>query len=291
MIRVLVGWRESIDLEAMVRSIPQFEFAGSFDNETLRSQLVADVLLMEAESYHQDFQALADLPIPVVLLIDTSDPAIIAAALRAGIRGTLSRDATPDEIEGAIHAARAGLTVTTPTALAALLPDAETWVDQPAEPLSDREREVLALLAEGLSNKLIACQLNISEHTVKTHVQSIFAKRAVSSRTEAVSLACSSEFDLILMDVQMPVLDGLGATRKIRRFEQEHGLARVPVVAYTSCAYSGNEPFLLDFGIDAVLEKPSTARTLQECLLSWLPAGRIVGNVRAAGRDAPMQRL
>ena len=189
MIRVLVGWRKDIDLEAVVRSSPQFEFAGTFDTDlALRSELVADVLLMEAES-DQDLQALGDLPIPVVLLMDTSDPAIIGAALRAGIRGTLSRDATPDEIEGAIHAARAGLTVTTPTALALLLPDPETLEDQPAEPLSDREREVLDLLAEGLSNKLVAYQLKISEHTVKTHVQSIFAKLDVSSRTEAVSKA------------------------------------------------------------------------------------------------------
>ena len=58
-----------------------------------------------------------------------------------------------------------------------------------AEPLSARELEVLELVAEGLSNKLIAHGLNISEHTVKTHVASIFAKLGASSRTEAVSQA------------------------------------------------------------------------------------------------------
>jgi two-component system, NarL family, nitrate/nitrite response regulator NarL len=57
------------------------------------------------------------------------------------------------------------------------------------EPLSDREREVLDAMVEGLSNKLIAHRLGISEHTVKTHVASILAKLGVSSRTEAVSRA------------------------------------------------------------------------------------------------------
>ena len=74
-------------------------------------------------------------------------------------------------------------------ALAALLPDAQLFNDELAEALSGREQEVLDLLAEGLSNKLIAQGLNISEHTVKTHVASIFVKLGASSRTEAVSQA------------------------------------------------------------------------------------------------------
>ena len=162
-----------------------------------------------------------------------------------------------------------------------------TEVDSaPSQPPAVPEAQALAprvlVVEDNLSLQFLTCRMLAALGTTTT---------LAANGAEAVSLACSSEFDLILMDVQMPVLDGLGATRKIRRFEQEHGLARVPVVAYTSCVYHGNEPFLLDFGIDAVLEKPSTARTLQECLLSWLPAGRIVGNVRAAGRAAPMQTL
>ena len=98
-------------------------------------------------------------------------------------------DATAEEIEGAIHAVHAGLAVTTPTALAELLPEPQPLAEELAEPLSDRELEVLDLLAEGLSNKLIAHRLSISEHTVKTHVASIFAKLGASSRTEAVSQA------------------------------------------------------------------------------------------------------
>ena len=75
---------------------------------------------------------------------------------------------------------------------------------------------------------------------------------------EAVALACGETFDLILMDLQMPVLDGLGATAQIRRFEHEHVSPRVPVVAYTSCALDSDAAFMRNLGLDAVLEKPST---------------------------------
>ena len=108
---------------------------------------------------------------------------------------------------------------------------------------------------------------------------------------EAVALASAHEFDLILMDLQMPVLDGLGATMRIRRFEQEHARARVPVVAYTSCAFGGNEPFLLGFGIDAVLAKPCSPQALQECLLSWAAPGRAAGSSLQSGRGTPVQLI
>ena len=153
------------------------------------------MLLIEAtDALDHDWQALADLPIPVVLLLDSADSGPIDSALRSGIRGVLSGDATAQEIESALYAANAGLVVTTPAALAELLPAAQPFTEELvaeelAEPLSERELQVLDLLAEGLSNKLLAHRLNISEHTVKTHVASIFAKLGASSRTEAVSKA------------------------------------------------------------------------------------------------------
>jgi DNA-binding NarL/FixJ family response regulator len=79
--------------------------------------------------------------------------------------------------------------VVPPEFLQQLLPELPPAFETLTEPLSDRELEVLALLVEGLSNKLIAHRLFISEHTVKTHMTSILAKLGVSSRTEAVSQA------------------------------------------------------------------------------------------------------
>lgn len=186
MIRVLIA-SQSGELETAIRSSASLEFAGRTDpSQPFGSELSADVLLAEFEEASDlDWSALAELSIPVILLMDPSNAALANSALRSGIRGAISADATPHEVEAAINAVIAGLAVTTPEFLRELHPFAEELL----EPLSGRELEVLDLLAEGLSNKLIAHRLNISEHTVKTHVASIFTKLGASSRTEAVSQA------------------------------------------------------------------------------------------------------
>jgi NarL family two-component system response regulator YdfI len=183
-IRVLVASR-SAELEQTIRSSSSLVFAGTVDpyhSNELANELAADVLVIEvADAAEHDWRTLAELPIPVLLLLDSADSAQVASALRAGIRGVIAWDATPQEIEGALHAINAGLVVT--------MPGAQQLPEDLTEPLSARELDVLDRLAEGLSNKLIAHALNISEHTVKTHVASIFAKLGASSRTEAVSQA------------------------------------------------------------------------------------------------------
>jgi len=154
------------------------------------SETSGDVLVIEIGDFRDpEWRVLSDLPIPAVLLFDSTDSTLVSSALRAGIRGVIPVDATPEEIEGAVHAVHVGLVVTSVASLSELLPDAQLLAEELAEPLSDRELEVLELLVEGLSNKLVAHRLSISEHTVKTHVASIFAKLGVSSRTEAVSQA------------------------------------------------------------------------------------------------------
>jgi CheY-like chemotaxis protein len=85
---------------------------------------------------------------------------------------------------------------------------------------------------------------------------------------EAVALANELDFDLILMDLQMPVLDGFAATRQIRHFERTNARARVPVVAYTSSV--DTDPLRLqDCGIDAVLDKPCDPHALRACVSRW----------------------
>jgi CheY-like chemotaxis protein len=102
---------------------------------------------------------------------------------------------------------------------------------------------------------------------------------------EAVAMATKTHLDLILMDLLMPVLDGLGATRQIRKSEREQDRARVPVVAYTTI--SGSRLQFSDHGIDDVLEKPCELRTMQQCLRRWFPPEG--GNVRRA-ELAPLRR-
>jgi CheY-like chemotaxis protein len=84
---------------------------------------------------------------------------------------------------------------------------------------------------------------------------------------EAVALARKRGFDVILMDLQMPVLDGLAATKQIRRFEVEQSRSRTPVLAYTSHAV--DECLLRHCGLDGVLEKPCSADALRACVARW----------------------
>ncbi len=87
---------------------------------------------------------------------------------------------------------------------------------------------------------------------------------------QAVELATSRTFDLVLMDVSMPVMDGLEATAQIRRHEQEHPeRPRVPVVAYTSGPTADNPGVRARHGIDGVLRKPCSTSKVGECLQQW----------------------
>jgi DNA-binding NarL/FixJ family response regulator len=125
--------------------------------------------------------------VPSVALVDDPREAWMGEVTGGddrGARAVLSRDASPEEIVAAIVAVAAGLIAVQPRALAgAMGPGAR----HDAERLTAREIDVLGELARGAANKAIAARLGISEHTVKFHIASIFAKLAVSSRTEAVT--------------------------------------------------------------------------------------------------------
>jgi DNA-binding NarL/FixJ family response regulator len=137
-----------------------------------------------------------------VLLVDTPSSETVAEWLRRGARAVLPRDAEPREILAAIEAAAAGLAVVPAgevMALVAASPLPATRLASPslAVALSPREREVLNLLAEGLGNKLVAARLGISEHTVKTHVASVFQKLGADTRAEAVAIGARTGLILL----------------------------------------------------------------------------------------------
>ena len=114
-----------------------------------------------------------------------ADAEAARVAWDAGARGLLARDADGADLLAAIAAVAQGLVVLDRTFARDLVPDA-TPVRDDVEPLTDREREVLALLAEGLPNKLVADRLGIAERTARYHVAQILAKLGAQSRTEAV---------------------------------------------------------------------------------------------------------
>ena len=87
---------------------------------------------------------------------------------------------------------------------------------------------------------------------------------------EALTLTCELPFDLVLMDLQMPVLDGLGATSAIRRFETQSSRIPVPVVAYSSL--SPGADVLAAHGLNGSLRKPCADQELDDCLLRWCPS-------------------
>lgn len=127
----------------------------------------------------------------VVLLAEHAPAAALPRALHAGISAVLPSDLSPDQLLRALEAAASGLLVLRPEQVHDALarsPAQRASRDEPVEPLTRREREVLQMLAGGLGNKEIAARLTISEHTVKFHVASILGKLGAGSRTEAVSL-------------------------------------------------------------------------------------------------------
>ena len=148
-----------------------------------------DVVLMDLEMPGVDGieatrRIKAEQPdIAVVVLTSFSDRERILQAIDAGAAGYLLKDVEPAELERAIESAARGDAPLDPRAARAILRDRRAAA--PAAELSDRERQVLVLVAEGLPNKLIARRLDISEKTVKAHLTSVFKQIGVTDRTQA----------------------------------------------------------------------------------------------------------
>jgi DNA-binding NarL/FixJ family response regulator len=143
--------------------------------------------------------------VAVVILTTYADDESVLDALRAGARSYLTKDADRADIASALHAAAGGLSVFDPRVQATLLaaatsPAAATRTASPEAPesarptpppdgLTQREAEILALIAQGLTNLEIASRLFLSNHTVKTHISRIFAKTGSRDRVAAIGYA------------------------------------------------------------------------------------------------------
>jgi DNA-binding NarL/FixJ family response regulator len=123
----------------------------------------------------------------VLALTSVLEDALVVGAVRAGAIGYLLKDTQAEALCQAIKAAAAGQVQLTPKAAARLMQAVQT--PEPPEALTERETEVLHLLAQGYSNKQIARTLNNTEQTIKTHVSHILAKLGVQSRTQATLYA------------------------------------------------------------------------------------------------------
>jgi two-component system, NarL family, response regulator LiaR len=130
--------------------------------------------------------------VQVIALTSFKEEELVQGALQAGAIGYLLKNISADELAGAIRAAHAGRPTLAPEAAQVLI-QASRQPAQPRYDLTEREQEVLELLAQGMSNNEIADRLVVSRSTVKFHVSSILSKLGVSSRTEAVALALNSK--------------------------------------------------------------------------------------------------
>ena len=165
-----------------------------------------DVIMMDLRMPGTDgIAATADLrqrlpTVRVLVLTTYADEDAIVPALQAGARGYLTKDASAEQIEAAIHAVHAGQTHLDPAVqerlVAAVIsrpaagePPVPGLGQKPPDGLTAREAEVLTLLASGLSNTEIARRLYLSNATVKTHINRIFAKTGARDRAQAVRYA------------------------------------------------------------------------------------------------------
>jgi two-component system nitrate/nitrite response regulator NarL len=197
--RVAILTSDSISasgLHTLLSDQDGIEAVVALDTEQSADLAVFDVDVLLADlGWSSDTGALRDhttlLPeqgridgLPTVALV--SDESHAAAAWRAGYRSLLLRSESPRALASALCSAAQGLVTLSARLLTSLPVGAWTTAAEDLEDLTDREQQVLELIAEGLTNRAIAQRLSISEHTVKFHVNSILGKLSAESRTDAV---------------------------------------------------------------------------------------------------------
>jgi DNA-binding NarL/FixJ family response regulator len=158
----------------------------------LRSDVDADVILLDLYLPGRDGVAVLrarSFAAKVLVLTAVGSAADVQRALAAGADGFVLKDATGAELAAAVRGAHAGVRPLSASAAELLWPRTAAPAVADLGVLTAREREVLRLLGQGLSNREIARTLDLAERTVKTHVSNLLAKLAVESRTQAALLA------------------------------------------------------------------------------------------------------
>lgn len=199
MIRILIADDHAVvrsGLEQLLSTAPDIELVGSATDGAeavaLVAELAPDLVLMDlsmpaVDGIEATRRITADHPATQVLVLTSfSDKQRILDALDAGAAGYVLKHAGPDELLDAVRAAHEGGAPLDPKAARVLLDRQRGGSGGAASAkLSDREVEVLRLVAEGLANKLIARRLGIAERTVKAHLTNVFQRIGVTDRTQA----------------------------------------------------------------------------------------------------------
>jgi DNA-binding NarL/FixJ family response regulator len=186
-------------LRTLIGGVPEFEFAGEAEDGqqavTLALDLQPDVILMDLQLPGQSGIAavreiIAASPTTRILVVTLfQDDDSVFAALRAGARGYILKDAEEEEIIRAIRSIAAGESLFSPSVASRVLAyfaSARPVPPQAFPTLTERERDILHLLARGQSNAVIAAELNLSVKTIANNVSNIFSKLQVADRSEAI---------------------------------------------------------------------------------------------------------
>jgi NarL family two-component system response regulator LiaR len=184
-------------LATFLKVYDDLQLAGEAENGEAAIQLCAevlpDVILMDMSMPVMDgatatYAIRQQFPqIQVIALTSFKEGKVIQNALEAGAIAYLLKDVSADDLVRAIRAAHAGRATLSPEAAQSLV-ETTNLPPEPGLDLTEREREVLNLMIEGLNNTQIAGRLTVSPSTIKSHVSHILSKLGVASRTEAVTL-------------------------------------------------------------------------------------------------------
>ena len=186
-------------LRVALSAQPDFEVVGTASTLAQAKNMVAttapDVVLLDHRLPDGlGVDAIADLrairpKTYIVVLTAAAEDSMLVAATEAGCAGFILKTSPLDELVSAVRTAAAGDIMVSSDLLSRLLNRLHHQYDKPADDLTAREREILQLIAEGLTNSAIATRLFISVNTVRNHVQSILAKLGAHSKLEALSMA------------------------------------------------------------------------------------------------------
>jgi len=204
-IRILVVDDHSVvrqGLKMFLGLDPELEIIGEAENGAeavkLAAELQPDVVLMDMlmpvmDGIEATKLIRRDMPdTEVIALTSVLEDAAVVGAVKAGAIGYLLKDTQSDELRRAIKAAAQGQVQLSPQAAARLMREVRTPEVATPDALTERENDVLKLLAQGKANKEIARDLIIGEKTVKTHVSNILLKLGVQSRTQAALYAAQN---------------------------------------------------------------------------------------------------
>jgi len=190
-------------IRQFLESAPDIEVVGEAeDGEQAKSLIqsehpdvaVLDIQMPKATGIEVTRWAKANAQgVGILILTAYNDDPYVMAVLQAGANGYVLKTAAPDDIIQAVRDVHAGKSVLDPSVTGALMSQIfhKTEVQQPVEQPTEREMEVLHLVAKGYTNKAIGVQLGISDRTVQGHLAHVFDKLQASSRTEAVMRAVS----------------------------------------------------------------------------------------------------